>query len=88
MPYIDQKSRKNIDSEINALIAQLKSLPMEKLDGNLNYCFCRILKGLYAPSYFNYNRMMGVFTCAQQEIYRRLVVPYEEKKKKENGDVF
>ena len=88
MPYIDQKSRKNIDREINQLIEKLKSLPMEKIDGNLNYCFCRILKGIYSPSYFNYNRMMGVLACVQQEIYRRLVAPYEDQKRKKNGEVF
>ena len=88
MPYIDQKGRKKIGREIDLLIKKLKVLPMEKLDGHLNYCICRILKELYAPSYFNYNRMMGVLACVQQEIYRRLVVPYEDKKRRENGDVF
>lgn len=88
MPYIDRKSRKNIDREIDSLIEKLKLLPTEKIDGNLNYCFCRILKSIYSPSYFNYNRMMGVLACVQQETYRRLVTPYEDKKKKEHGDVF
>jgi hypothetical protein len=27
-------------------------------------------------------------TCAKDEFYRRVVVPYEEKKRKENGDVY
>lgn len=88
MPYIDQKSRKNIEPELNALLQKLKSIPIEKIDGNINYCICRMLKELYQPSYYNYNRMMGVITCVQQEVYRRLVVPYEGKKISENGDVF
>jgi len=88
MPYIDQKSRKNIESELNALIQKLKSIPTKNIDGNLNYCICQMLKELYTPSYYNYNRMMGVITCVQQEVYRRLVAPYEDKKIKENGDVF
>jgi hypothetical protein len=88
MPYIDQKSRKNIEPELNALIKKIKAIPVEKIDGNLNYCICRMLKELYPASYYNYNRMMGVITCIQQEVYRRLVAPYEDKKKSENGDVF
>ncbi|MBI4711723.1 MAG: hypothetical protein HY762_00190 [Planctomycetes bacterium] len=88
MPYIDQTSRKNLEPEIKALIKKLKSVPPEKVDGHINYSICRILKELYPPSYFNYNRMMGLITCVGQEVYRRLVAPYEDKKKDESGDVF
>ena len=88
MPYIDKNSRKHIDKELNALIKKLKTIPADKVDGNINYCISNILKELYPPSYFNYNRMMGVIGCVQQEIYRRLAAPYEDKKIKENGDVF
>ena len=56
MPYIDQKNRKNIEPELNALIQKLKCIPTEKIDGNLNYCICRVLKELYPASYYNYNR--------------------------------
>jgi hypothetical protein len=28
---------------------------------------------------------MGVLACIQEEFYRKVVVPYEEKKIKENG---
>jgi len=88
MPYIDKSSRKNIDKELNALIKKLKAIPADKVDGNINYCISTMLKELYSPSYFNYNRMAGVIACVQQEVYRRIVAPYEDKKIKENGDVF
>ncbi|MBI5780002.1 MAG: hypothetical protein HZA49_11200 [Planctomycetes bacterium] len=100
MPYIDKTSRKAIEPELKALIKKLKSIPMEKVDGHINYCISTMMKELYSPSpartpmnisgggYFNYNRMMGVVACVQQELYRRLVAPYENKKIKENGDVF
>jgi len=88
MPYIDKKSRKAIEPELKALIKKLKSIPMDKIDGHINYCISTMMKELYSPSYFNYNRMMGVAACVQQELYRRLVAPYEDKKIKENGDVF
>lgn len=88
MPYIDKKSRKAIEPELKALLKKLKSIPMEKIDGNINYCICSMMKELYPASYYNYNRMMGVVACVQQELYRRMVAPYEDKKIKENGDVF
>lgn len=88
MPYIDRKSRQALDKEIESLLAKLKSRPPDKRDGHLNYCLCRLLQSLYPPSYFNYNRMMGVLSCVREELYRRLVAPYEDKKIKENGDVF
>lgn len=58
--------------------------------GELNY---RIFKELLAylqthtESYTVYNEIMGVLSCVQAEFYRRCVVPYEEKKMLENGDI-
>ncbi len=60
---------------------------MESQDGALNYTVTRILKELYEPKYFNYNRAMGVLSSIQAEYYRRDVAPYEDKKIAENGDV-
>ncbi|MEK7310064.1 MAG: hypothetical protein AAB038_04530 [Planctomycetota bacterium] len=88
MPYIDQSSRKAIEPELKALIRKLKSIPQDKIDGHINYCISTMMKELYKPSYYNYNRMMGVVACVGQELYRRLAAPYEDKKIKENGDVF
>ena len=38
--------------------------------------------------YEHFNAVIGALECAKQELYRRVVIPYENKKKKENGDVF
>jgi len=40
------------------------------------------------PSYSDYNALVGVLECAKLEFYRRAVAAYEDKKIKENGDVY
>jgi len=61
----------------------------QDIDGILNYIICKILLSIYnkKPGYYNYNRMMGVIECVKQELYRRVIGPYEDKKIKENGDI-
>ena len=59
--------------------------------GEMNYLITRQLsfwlKGR-TESYTSYNEVIGMLECIKQEFYRRAVVPYEENKKKENGDVY
>jgi len=86
MPYIDKNDRPPIDALIKPLIDHLQALPLEQQDGALNYAVTCILKELYEPRYFNYNRAMGVLSSIQAEWYRRHVGPYEDKKILENGD--
>jgi hypothetical protein len=38
-------------------------------------------------SYENFNAVMGALESAKQEYYRRVMVPYEEEKIKQNGDI-
>jgi hypothetical protein len=79
MPYIKQEQR-------NELTQGKK--PQDA--GELNYQITKILleyRGSKGESYATYNEMMGVLSCVSQEFYRRWVVPYEEKKIRENGDV-
>ncbi len=87
MPYIQKDDRPPIDELLQPLVEHLRSLPLEQQDGALNYVVTRILKELYEPRYFNYNRAMGVLSSIQAEWYRRDVSPYEDKKIVENGDV-
>ena len=87
MPYIPKDKRTEIDKALNPLIEQLKQLPVEEQDGALNYSVTKILKRMYEPSYFNYNRAMGVLSNIKEEYYRREVAPYEDKKIQQNGDV-
>ena len=80
-------------------IPQYRRIELERLDkinsiGELNYVLTtQILDYLNDPdegtiNYTKYNAVMGVLECIKQELYRRLIVPYENKKITENGDVY
>ncbi|MDJ0273105.1 MAG: hypothetical protein QW318_08395 [Candidatus Caldarchaeum sp.] len=88
MPYITQEERKELDAEIDALLEKLRKAPAERVDGRLNYVISRLLNGVYTPSYYNYNRALGVLSAVAHEFYRRKVAPYEDTKIKENGDIY
>lgn len=87
MPYIKQDLRAPIDPLATALAEHIRSLPADQQDGALNYAITQVLKQVYEPRYFAYNRAMGVLSCIQAEFYRRDVAPYEDTKIRENGDV-
>jgi len=64
-----------------------------KSPGELNWALTTIALGyLYKegtdPRYAGMAEVMGAFTCAAQEFYRRVMVPYEQEKREENGDVY
>lgn len=79
MPYIKKDNRILVE-EIGAINS-----------GDLNYLITKLCndyvrrKGL---CYDTINEIIGVLTCAGAEFYRRVAVPYEDKKMKENGDVY
>ena len=80
MPYIPQEKREN-----------LVLPPLPYMDaGDLNYVITKlVLKWTeYAPCYAIFNAAIGVLECAKQELYRRMVAPYEDQKCAENGDVY
>jgi hypothetical protein len=88
MPYIKPHYRPEIDKLVEPLAAHIKTLPLEKQDGAVNYAVTKVLKAVYAEgNYFTYNRSMGVLGALQQEWYRRDIAPYEDEKIKANGDV-
>ena len=87
MPYINSEERPKYEKLLIDIIETLKAQPIDKIDGELNYVVTKILKGVYAPKYFNYNRAIGVLECIKLEFYRRMVGPYEDTKVKESGDV-
>lgn len=87
MPYIKKNERPKLDALIAPLSKHIQSLPMEEQDGAINYSVTKILKAVYPMRYFHLNRALGVLTAIAQELYRRVVAPYEDEKIKENGDV-
>jgi hypothetical protein len=87
MPYIKKEQRPAIDNLIKPLIEHINSLPLEDQDGSLNYAFTKIIKNVYPKKYFHFNRALGMLTAVTQELYRKIIGPYEETKIIENGDV-
>lgn len=87
MPYIKKEMREDWDKIVEEVVAKLNKTDEEHKEGSLNYFITKILKKAYKPSYFAYNRIMGLLECIKQEFYRRDIASYEDKKIKENGDV-
>jgi hypothetical protein len=80
MPYIKQEDRGNIED--------LTKSPTNA--GELNYLLHLIISNYVddnKESYQTYNDIIGVLECVKQELYRRKIAPYEEKKIIENGDI-
>lgn len=84
MPYIRREERFNPNGELEVWAADTP--------GQLNYFithYCNAyIKEHGGVSYERLNEVIGVLECAKQELYRRVVVPYEEDKRLENGDVY
>lgn len=82
MPYI-QKDRR---AHLSCYRANLPDTP-----GELNYVISMLLiryieqKGL---TYTHLNDCIGALEGAKLEFYRRTVVPFEESKRAENGDIY
>lgn len=87
MPYIRPERRTKYDEVLAELTSILKTLPVEEVDGEINYVVTKILKEVYPLRYYHLNRAVGVLECIKQEYYRRVAAPYEDTKIKESGDV-
>lgn len=91
MPYIKAEERAKLDLAIDELIEILKDVDVDDRDGNVNYTLTRILMNALEPEdgwrYRNMQRVMGLLACMQQEIYRRVIGPYEDRAIGFNGDV-
>lgn len=82
MPYIDSKTKERIEPHDSSSI---------RTAGELNYTITTLIKGYLefkGESYQTYNDIMGALEGAKLELYARKVRPYEDKKIKENGDVW
>lgn len=80
MPYIDPTERPKIAATI----------PTGLTAGHINFLVADVLDQ-WIGSAVNYDRLnaaIGILECCKLEIYRRLAVPYEDKKMEANGDVF
>jgi hypothetical protein len=80
MPYIKKSHR---------LRAGKGEAPINS--GELNYALTRLIVGYLDDNgldYQNINDCIGALEGCKLEFYRRVVAPYEDYKKEENGDVF
>ena len=80
MPYIKEHRREELE-ESSAIINP----------GELNYKITLLLTNYMHGKGLNYqtiNDIMGALEGAKAEFYRRIAAPYEDKKIKENGDVY
>lgn len=85
MPYIAPDDRAVIDNSIDDLLGYIDT------PGKLNYAVTKLASQYIITQGMGYstlNEIIGVLECAKQELYRRVAVPYEDKKCEENGDVF
>ena len=87
MPYIKPEDRTQWKSVIEQIELRVEDLKENEIEGNLNYLITSILKRIYPPKYYQYNKVMGLLECIKQEFYRKVIGPYEDTKIKENGDV-
>lgn len=87
MPYIKKEDRTKYLPIIDYIIEQ-KGIYNA---GQLNYLFTIIANCYLAgkeESYQLYNDIIGAIEGCKLELYRRRISKYEDKKIKENGDVY
>ena len=80
MPYIPQSQRR-----------LSKRLGVVRNPAELNYQFTLLMNRYLVHNGVNYqavNDIVGALECAKLELYRRIAAPYEDKKCRENGDVY
>ena len=80
MPYVDPAKRSYLETD-----------PRPENPGDLNYMFTQICIDYierYGECYRTFNDIMGALEGCKLELYRRKIGFYEEKKIKQNGDVY
>ena len=81
MPYIEEDER---------VAVQEHGIGTDSLPGHLAYAVTMMCKAYLGkqPRFFRFAAVIGVLVCVVLELYRRVVAPYEDEKRHENGDVF
>jgi hypothetical protein len=90
MPYIKKERRVEL-IQYDATGMYIRTRDMTS-SGELNFAITSLVldyvNGIRPLSYSSINDAIGALECAKLELYRRLASPYEDKKIKENGDVY
>lgn len=89
MPYIPADERPALDEAVDRLAAAVRSgVDAPAVAGRLNYAITRlVLEVLPVERYWQAALATGVLENVKQELYRRVVTPYEDRKQAEHGDV-
>jgi hypothetical protein len=84
MPYIPRERRNFL---LGKFMDDLQSVDLSA--GDLNFIISNLLWRQFRKerSYAKANELAGVLECAKLEMYRRLIVPYENQKQVQNGDI-
>jgi hypothetical protein len=82
MPYVEQYKRPELDEVVDFMI-----MNGVRPDGSINYVLFKLCKKTIVPSYMNYRDFIAELNEAAAEIRRRFLVPHEDRKIIENGDV-
>lgn len=85
MPYIKPEVREGLDLIASPIFRLVNKTPNT---GALNYIITKILLATEPNSYEDYNALVGVLECIKMELYRRVIASYEDRKKKQNGDIY
>ena len=91
MPYVNLDIRDKYSGGLSEIFDAMAHDLEGPSSGEWNYLFTSLAvaylneKGL---SYPIINEILGAFDGASKEFYRRIAVPYENKKRGANGDVY
>jgi hypothetical protein len=91
MPYIKKRERPLYDEALAPVIFLFGDKFADWEAGELNYALTRIVDAALnctPPNYNAINEIIGVLECMKLELYRRVAAPYENAKKRANGDVY
>ena len=81
MPAIDKRERRRLEDPAQPVLNV----------GNLTYVFTREIRRYWVNSsrgYWNIAEILGALLCTILYFWDHIGRPYEEKKTKENGDVY
>lgn len=93
MPYIRPSRREAILERVIEHDRMVRKVIIEEVtnSGELNFAITQIISDYFTSTtqdYRSINDILGALEGAKNEFYRRVAVPFEERKIKENGDVY
>ena len=83
MPFIEDKKRRHVLDQVVYLMVNLNV----KADGDLNYILYKFCKYYIAKKYNVLKNYLGELHECESQCRQDFLVPYELKKRLENGDV-